>query len=128
MPWHETRYGALFTMESNQVLFEFILRDIRIVGPKTEVVLDPRFVFVCERRSICVAGAPCGDLPFPVGVQVSGAKLVLRASEDPKCRPNVVTLKLTGVRRGFRDYDMPSRTREQFLANEEFLNSAYPRS
>jgi len=36
-------------------------------------------------------------------------------------------LKLTGTRKGFKDFDMPERSKEQFIANERFINSAYPR-
>jgi len=35
-------------------------------------------------------------------------------------------LRLTGIRRGFAGKRFPRRTREQFLANEAFINSAYP--
>ena len=28
MDWHDKGYGALFTMESNEVLFEFVMRNV----------------------------------------------------------------------------------------------------
>lgn len=123
MPWHETGYGALFVMESNQVLFEFVLRDIVLTGMETRVEIDRRFLYVCEVGTLTVAGAPCGDQPWPVGAEVRGNELVLRAW--PLLRPRKVTLKLTGVRRGFREQDMDARTREQFVKNEAFIQSAY---
>jgi hypothetical protein len=35
-------------------------------------------------------------------------------------------LQLVGIRRGFLGQRFPLRTREQFEANEAFINSAYP--
>jgi len=126
MPWHPKGYGALFTMESNEVLFDFVLRDIPIVGKETYVRIDPRFLHVCEANSIKVTGAPCGAEPYPVGASVEGNILKLSAYARKDRRPSSVNLKLTGVRRGFAGYDMPERSRAQFEANEKFLNSAYP--
>jgi hypothetical protein len=60
-----------------------------------------------------------------VSASVEGDQLVIHAW--PLLRPTSVTLKLTGVRRGFADWDMPDRTREQFVANEESLKNMYPR-
>jgi hypothetical protein len=126
MPWHPKGYGALFTMESNEVLFDFVLRDVPIVGRETKVKIDPRFLHVCEKGSIAVTGAPCGPEPYPVGASVDGDTLTLSAYARKDRRPSKVTLKLTGVRRGFAGYDMPERSKAQFDANEKFLNSAYP--
>jgi len=127
MDWHEKGYGALFTMESNEVLFEFVLRDLDISGRKTVHSIDNRFLKVCDPDTLVVAGAPCGDKAGSVGAVVDGSDLILSSSAIPFLRPNKVTLKLTGVRKGFSHMDMPERSRAQFVANEKFINSAYPR-
>jgi hypothetical protein len=126
MPWHTKGYGALFTMESNEVLFDFVMRDIKITGKETYVKIDSRFLYVCEPNSIAVTGAPCGPEPYPVGASIEGNVLKLSAYARKDRRPSKVSLKLTGIRRGFAGYDMPERSRAQFDANEKFLNSAYP--
>ena len=126
MVWHDKGYGALFTMESNEVLFEFVVRDIDIKGRKTVARIDDRYIQVCDRGTMTVAGAPCGDRAGSVGAVVKDGNLILSASPIPFLRPKTVTLKLTGVRKGFSHLDMPERSKEQFVANEKFINSAYP--
>lgn len=126
MPWHEKGYGALFTMESNEVLFEFVMRDISITGSQTKVQIDDRFLAVCAPDTMVITGWS-GDKAGPVGAIVEGNEVVLSSWPIPFLRPNKVTLKLTGVRKGFSHMDMPERSRGQFVANEKFLNSAYPK-
>ena len=126
--FHPSGYAALFTMESNQVLFEFVMRAVPLRGRETRIRIDRRFLEVCETGSIHVVGAPCGDLPYPVGAEVVHGTLILRAQARADRRPKKVSLKLTGVRKGFANFNMPSRTKAQFLANEKFLNSAYPKA
>lgn len=127
MPWHQKGYGAMFTMESNEVLFEFVVRDIPITGKTTVHEIDHRYLHVCEPNSLCVAGAPSGDKPSPIGASVNGNQLTLRSPALPFLRSTKATVKLTGVRKGFAGYDMPERSRRQFVANEKFINSAYPK-
>jgi len=127
MAWHDKGYGALFTMESNEVLFEFIMRDVDIKGRTTVVRIDDRYLQVCSQNTMTVAGAPCGDRSGSVGAIVKGNALILTASLFPHMRPRKVTLKLTGVRKGFTHLDMPERSKAQFTANEKFINSAYPK-
>jgi len=126
MDWHDEGYGALFTMESNEVLFEFVMRDVPVVGPKTVTRIDDRFLAVCEPDSMTITGV-AGDRAGSVGAVVEENNVILSAWPLSFLRPTKVTLKLTGVRKGFKHLDMPERSREQFIANEKFINSAYPR-
>lgn len=125
MSWHDKGYGALFTMESNEVLFEFVMRDVPLEGAKTVARIDNRFLAVCEPDSMVITGVS-GDRARSVGAVVEKNNVVLSAWPLPFLRPTKVTLKLTGVRKGFKHLDMPERSREQFIANEKFINSAYP--
>jgi len=127
MDWHDKGYGALFTMESNEVLFEFVLRDVPVTGATTKVAIDDRFLAVCEPDSLVVTGI-VGDKAGAVGAVVEENEVILSAWPLPFLRPTKATLKLTGVRKGFRNFDMPERSEEQFTANEKFINSAYPRN
>ena len=126
MDWHDKGYGALFTMESNEVLFEFVMRDVPVTGSKTVARIDDRFLAVCERDSMVVTGIS-GDKLGPVGAVIKDNEVILDALPVSFLRPNKVTLKLTGTRKGFKGFDMPERSKEQFTANERFINSAYPR-
>jgi hypothetical protein len=126
MDWHDGGYGALFTMESNEVLFEFVMRDVPLEGAKTVARIDDRFLAVCEPDSMTVTGV-AGDRAGSVGAVVEENNVVLSAWPLSFLRPSKVTLKLTGVRKGFKHLDMPERSKEQFIANEKFINSAYPR-
>ena len=126
MDWHDKGYGALFTMESNEVLFEFVLRDVPVTGAATRVRIDDRFLAVCEKDSMVVTGI-AGDKAGSIGAVVEDNEVILSAWPLTFLRPTKATLKLTGVRKGFRHLDMPERSKGQFTANEKFINSAYPR-
>lgn len=126
-PWAKGKHVALATMESNQVLFEFIVRDILLRGRTTMVRIDPRFLFVCEPDSMCVASAPCGDEPYPVGASVKGGLLILNAYARKDRRPKKVNVRLTGIRKGFGEWDMPSRTAKQKAQSEEARKREYDR-
>jgi hypothetical protein len=126
MDWHDKGYGALFTMESNEVLFEFVMRDVPLEGANTVARIDDRFLAVCEPDSMAVTGIS-GDKAGSVGAVVEKNNVILSAWPLSFLRPSKVTLKLTGTRKGFRGFDMPERSKEQFIANENFINSAYPR-
>lgn len=123
----ESGFAALATIESNQVLFEFVLRDLYITGKETRVPIHPDHLAVCEPQSMTVVGAPCCTTPHTVGVEVVGNEVILRASRYPWQRPEKVSLRLTGIRKGFGQWDMPSRTLEQFNQNEESLKAMYKR-
>jgi len=114
-------------MESNQVLFEFVIRSIPISGAETRVPIHPEHIAVCEPGSLWICGAPCGSTPHAVGAEIVGSEIVLRASRFPWARPDKVTLKITGVRKGFAEWDMPSRTSQQYHQNEKSLRAMYKR-
>ena len=126
MGWHEKGYGALFTMESNEVLFDFVIRNVAINGAISKAEIDNRFLSVCEPGSIVVTGVT-GDKLGPVSAVVKGDQIIVTALPISFLRPNQVTLRLTGTRKGFEGFDMPERSERQFIANEKFINSAYPR-
>lgn len=120
-----TGYRALFTMESNRVLFEFPMDDVQIEGRETVVVINPDWLSACVPGSLRVYGAPSGNRPFPVSAVVEGGCVRLKGWPTSFLRPTFVDFKLTGVRKGHALKDMPTRTRQQFLDNETFINSAY---
>ncbi len=119
-----TGYAALFTLETPEVRFDDVL-DLEIPQRNQLVVIDPRYLAVCEPGSIRVCGASC-DQPIAVGASVVGDHVQLRFGRSAKRTLHVV-IRLTGIRKGFAGRRFPARRHDQFLANERFLNSAYPR-
>ena len=93
-------------------------------GAEVHVPIDPRFVEVCERNSIEVCAAQA-DAPVAVGARVVGNNVHIRLA-SPTSVPIRIVIRLTAIRRGFAGLRFPNRTREQFDANERFLQSAYP--
>ena len=120
-------FAALATIESNQVLLEFVLRNVVITGRETRVAILPDWVAVCEPGTLMVCGAPCAATPHIVGAWVSGGEVILTAARLPWNRPQSVTFKLTGIRKGFSSWDMPDRTQLQFTQNEESIQGMYQR-
>jgi hypothetical protein len=106
-----------------EIRFDDII-EITIGGKETRAIIDPRFVEVCEKGTIVCCGSST-DTPHAVGVVIEGSTIVVRASLFPWSRPKVVTLRLSGIRKGFRGRRFGDRTEAQFKANNEFINSAY---
>lgn len=92
-----------------------------------EIPIDPRFVEVCERGSIEVCGISI-DQPIRVGARALTDRVRLTFEVQNPQQAARVVLRLTGIRRGFAGKRFPLRTYEQFLANEAWINSAYPPS
>ncbi len=124
MPWHESGYGAMATIESNEVLFEFIVRGLRMKGRRMNVRIDRRFLSICDRHSFTVSAQ--GSAPFPVGAEVAGDMVILRAL--PFLSPGKITLRLTGVRKGFARWNMPPRTARQKAQAEASNLAQYERT
>jgi hypothetical protein len=121
--WTEDGYTALFTMESPGVDFSDVMY-VRLPRRDTALDLDPRFLEVCQRDSVaCVGVQPTH--PVLVGAEVVGPVVQLRFAEQSDEQVGLA-ISLRGIRRGFAGVRFPNRTREQFVANERFLKSAYP--
>ncbi|HOA51052.1 MAG TPA: hypothetical protein PKI05_02270 [Thermogutta sp.] len=119
-----TGYAALFIHEMPEVRFDDVMV-VKVPMEDQEIAIDPRFIEVCHKGTIEVCGI-VPEKPILVGARAVGDKIRLSfAEQDPKHAVRLV-LRLTGIRRGFAGKRFPRRTREQFLANEAFINSAYP--
>lgn len=116
-------YTALFTMEAPEVRFDDVIT-CKAVEKITRVQIDPRFVEVCHKNTIVVDSVTCSRLSRIAANIIDGfVEVELDEVFNP---PATITIRLTGVRRGFLGKRFPNRTREQFLANEKTLRSAYP--
>ena len=87
------------------------------------VEIDPRFMMVCESGTVCVSGSS-SDSTLGMGLTVKDGHIVIRRGLFNRSTSAVITL--AGVRKGFLNKRFPNRTKEQFDANEKFINSAYP--
>jgi len=115
---------ALFIHEMPEVRFDDVMV-VKVPMEDQEIAIDPRFVEVCHKGTIEVCGI-VPEKPILVGARALGDKIRLSfAEQDPKHAVRLV-LRLTGIRRGFAGKRFPARTKEQFEANERFINSAYP--
>jgi hypothetical protein len=96
-----------------------------VVDTETFLRIDPKFTEVCEPGSVQVCGC-VPDVPVLVGAVVENGAVRVRLGAREADDPVTLTIRLTGIRKGFRSHRFPDRTEEQFLANEEFIRGAYP--
>ena len=96
-----------------------------VVEDETLLPIDRKFLEVCESGSVQVCGC-MPDLPIPVGAAVDSDSVRVRLGARSDNQSVNLVIRLTGIRKGFRSQRFPDRTEEQFLANEEFIRSAYP--
>lgn len=119
-----TGYAALFVLEAPEVRFDdVIVAEVHLRD--TEIPIDRRFIEVCQANTIEVCGVSC-DVPVAVGASVKDGKVHVRFSTKSARKRARVVIRLTGIRKGFYGQRFPSRTKNQFEANERFINSAYP--
>lgn len=121
--WSPTGYTALFIHEMPEVRFDDVF-SATVTDDETMISLDPRFLEVCEPGSVQVCGC-VPDLPIPVGAVVENDAIRVRLGARGGDQSVNVVIRLTGIRKGFASQRFPDRTEEQFIANEEFIRSAY---
>ncbi len=124
--WTKGGFTALFTLEAPEVRFEDVFTDLKITDKETRYRIDPRFFEVIHPETLRVVGIS-GDKPYVVGAVIKDRMLVIHALTDKRRRPDIVQVQISAVRKGFKGMRFPNRSLVQFNANEEFLNSAYPR-
>jgi hypothetical protein len=122
--WSPTGYTALFIAEMPEVRFDDVM-SATVTNSDTLLPIDPKYLEVCEPGSVQVCGC-VPDVPVLVGAAVVTDQVRLRLGARGDDQPVSVTIRLTGIRKGFHDHRLPDRTEEQFLANEAFIRSAYP--
>jgi len=128
----ESRYTALFCMESAEVRFEDFV-EVQLIGRYTYTQLDPRYVVVCDPETIMVRSVQ-GEKPGAYGATISKGKILeIDAGFFWWLKSKRVRVSLTGIRRGFGKNPskdpfsavrFPKRTKKQFDKNEEFLKQA----
>ena len=120
--WNETGYAALFIAEMPEVRFD---DHVEIFPTKrlSKTPLDEKFLEVCEPDTVRVISA-IGDSGGVKYARVEGQEIIL--SLPLFMRPKRVCVRLSGIRKGFRNLRFPDRTENQFIHNEKFINSAYP--
>lgn len=124
MPWNAGGYGMMYCVESNQVIWTFVIWELPIRAARMVIPIDPRWLFVSEPGTMTVAGAPAGDRPFAVGAVVDGGNLVITVSKWRSRRPSKISLQLVSLRKGHAFRDMDDCTKEDFDKNEAFLHLA----
>lgn len=96
-----------------------------VTDSDTLLAIDRKYLEVCEPGSVQVCGC-VPDLPVLVGAAVVDGHVRIRLGVRLDDQPVSLTIRLTGIRKGFHGHRFPDRTEEQFLANEAFIRSAYP--
>lgn len=91
----------------------------------TQLRVDKRYVEVCEESTMKVVSA-CPSEPVVVGAKYEDGYVKLKFAEQRPDANLEVTLRLSAIRRGFMNDRFTPRSHNQFVANEKFLNSAYP--
>jgi hypothetical protein len=116
--WSPGGYTALAELECPSVRFDDVLVDVAVERKEDVFLLDPKYVEVCERGTIRSCGFTSRDaLPYTPGIEIDGGLLRVRLGKGGPKRVRL-QIRLTAIRRGFRDWRFPDRTREQFEFNE----------
>ena len=113
-------YVAVYCVEAPEVRFEEII-SIKSNGRlKIEHEIDPEFVFICEPDSIKAISHTTTE-PALCGVKIKENKLIITFSGNI---PEEVTVKLSGIRKGFANVRFEKKTEEQANHNNDFWRQA----
>ena len=96
---------------------------VSVTQRTTWLSIDPCYLDAIEPGTVQLCGCVPNE-PVAVGAVVINERIRVRLPRARK-RPVNLVIRLTAIRKGFRGLRLPSRTREQFVANERFLSSAY---
>jgi hypothetical protein len=98
--------------------------DIPITGRVSTRMIDKRFMAMIEPTTIGVAGHACmGDRSSSCSFKIKGNKVFVTTSRFS--RPELVTVRLTAIRRGFLGVYFPVMTEADFHANEAWLKRGF---
>ena len=113
-------YVSMSCVEAPEVRFEEII-SIKCHGRlKIEHEIDPEFVFICEPDSIKAISHTTTE-PALCGVKIKENKLIITFSGNI---PEEVTVKLSGIRKGFANVRFEKKTEEQAYHNNNFWGQA----
>ncbi|MBI5817468.1 MAG: hypothetical protein HZA88_00610 [Verrucomicrobia bacterium] len=117
------KYVGLFCTEMPDARFEDIV--VVKVGRRRLVrrKLDRTFHQVCEPRSIVISSVVASH-PVTIGARIERGQVVVECATRP-LRSLVVTVRLTGIRRGFAGRRFQQFTRKQMLSNNQFYANAH---
>ena len=119
-------YVGLYCAEMPDVRFEDIVRVPLGVHGVATAPIDPVFAAVCEPGSIeAVSAVPSS--PAVVGARVEGNEVVVEQAPPaaPLRPPLYVTVRLSGIRRGFAGERFKRFTQQQALVNDRFWAGAH---
>jgi hypothetical protein len=132
--WHPEHHTALFLPEMPREAVFFDTVSVDLVKRVTRFKVDFRFLEVTEPGSLVCIGYCTRKRPMALAVSISHDGWVEVRRPFFALR-DTCDLLIHAIRRGFGAtksdslYHLrrfPQRNREQFVANEEFINSAYP--
>jgi collagen type VII alpha len=109
----EDEYVGLFCTEMPTPYFEDIIR-VKIKSHKTLHMIESTFIDVIEPDTLEVTSAVPSD-PTLVGARITGSMLSI-VVEGPK-KPEYVTVKISGIRKGRLDKRFPTFTKNQMKDN-----------
>lgn len=131
--WPAPKYLALASVEMPDVRFEDILRipvpcsRRREEAEITRGPIDPIFAAACEPGTIeVVAAVP--SRPAVIGARVEADQIIVETIAHPPSpilHPLTVTVRLSGIRRGFAGRRFQEFTAEQAAANARFYARAH---
>ena len=114
---------GLFCTEMPEARFEDILT-FHVTDTVTEIAIDPLFIDSCAPRSIHAISLVSNKWA-PLGAVVVGDKLRVHHKDGSSIEDDlIVTVKLSGIRRGTKDR-FPVFSEEQMEANNRFWSAAY---
>ena len=109
-------------MEAPEVRFEDVI-EAQVKDKETFIYIDAKVLDGIECDTLTVIGS--SSEPVPVGFSIDDDRIKVKLTRSRK-KPIDVTMRISAIRKGFKGVRLSERTREEFVANEQFLRSAKP--
>ena len=114
---YKDEFVSLYCVESPEVRFEeIIFIDVKNRDCIIEEI-DPIYYDVCEKNSIKPISYACSE-PVACGIQVKDNLIIIKFNKND-ATPEEITLKLSGIRKGFKKR-FSRKTKEEMIKNNKF--------
>ena len=118
-------YLGLFCTEMPESRFEDIVEvTIPAYAYDAQISLDPSYLATCEEESVKIVSVVTSR-PVLVGAEINWSDCAIMVTLGTSLAEELrVTMKVSGIRKGFRDNRFPRFSQEEMKANNAFWSSS----
>ena len=110
-------------IEAPEVLFFDVIKINLKNSQFATTQIDPIFIESCTKDSISVVST-CSNKPSSIGASVENGNILIQCIPVGAAYSNIdIEIMICGKRKGFEDFRLKEKTKQQFIKNETFWSN-----